>query len=307
MLSRVAARLYWMSRYLERVENTARLVAVYGELLLDLPSEAGIDWSVPLRIMSLEEAYQQNAASENKLHFLLAGRNNPASLFAALEMARENTRTTRDVVPSEAWQAINELHLYAVKQIPALVRNPGSKIPAEIVGRCHEITGILVGTMSHGPAYHFVSLGRSLERADMTSRMIDVAADTLMRERPELQHHRNTIWRAVLRALSAYQMYQQYVRRRIEGKDVVTFLIQDRAFPRSIASSLMHLEHAVTALPRSGEVTRQLEALDQRVAAINAQEMGYEAIHVCMDELQQELARLSSLFYEIWLDPMWSE
>jgi uncharacterized alpha-E superfamily protein len=307
MLSRVAARLYWMSRYLERVENTARLVAVYGELLLDLPSEAGLDWSVPLRIMSLDDAYLEHAEGEDKLGFLLAGKKNPASLFAALELARENTRTTRDVVPSEAWQAINELHLFAVKQLPVLVRNPGSKIPLEIVGRCHQITGILAGTMSHGPAYQFVCLGRSLERADMTSRIIDVAADTLMRDRAELLHHRNTIWRGVLRALSAYQMYQQYVRRRIDGPDVVKFLILDRAFPRSIASSLLHLGHAVAALPRSGGVITELEQLATQMDELEPQSMGYEAIHVFVDDLQKELARLSDLFYEIWLDPLWAE
>ncbi len=307
MLSRVAARLYWMSRYLERVENTARLVAVYGEMLLDLPTEAGLDWSVPLRIMSLDEAYEQVAGNEDKLSFLVAGENNPASLFAALEMARENSRTTRDVVPSEAWQAINELHLYAVKQLPALAKNPGSKVPAEIVSRCHEITGILAGTMSHGPAYQFVSIGRSLERADMTSRIIDVAADTLMRDRTELVHYRNTIWRGVLRALSAYQMYQQYVRRRIDGPDVVKFLIQDRAFPRSIASSLLHLEHAVEALPRSGAAAKQLGQLGQRVMELQPYIMGYEAIHVFVDELQKELAGLNDLFYEIWLNPLWAE
>jgi uncharacterized alpha-E superfamily protein len=180
-------------------------------------------------------------------------------------------------------------------------------VPAEIVSRCHEITGILAGTMSHGPAYHFVAIGRSLERADMTSRIIDVAADTLMRDRAELVHHRNTIWRGVLRALSAYQMYQQYVRRRIDGPDVVKFLIQDRAFPRSIASSLLHLEHAVEALPRSGAVVEQLGQLGQRVVGLQPHIMGYEAIHVFVDELQKELAGLNDLFYEIWLNPLWAE
>jgi uncharacterized alpha-E superfamily protein len=289
------------------VENTARLAAVYGELLLDLPSEVQLDWSVPLRIMSLDEAYRTHAEGEDMLGFLLAGKDNPASLFAALEMVRENTRTTRDVVPSEAWQAINELHLYAVKQLPTLVRNPGSKIPLEIVGRCHEITGILVGTMSHGPAYQFVILGRSLERADMTSRMIDVAADTLMSGRTELQHHRNTLWRAVLRALSAYQMYQQYVRRRIDGPDVVKFLFQDPTFPRSVAASLNHLEHAIETLPRSDEAARQLTELRERLANIQVDRMDYESIHVFVDELQKELAKLNDLFYETWLDPMWAE
>ena len=82
--------------------------------------------------------------------------------------------------------------------------------------------------MSHGPAYQFVRLGRSLERADMTSRMIDVAAAIMMTGREGLEHHDTTIWRAVLRSLSAYQMYRQYVRRRITAVDVLRFLLHDR-------------------------------------------------------------------------------
>jgi len=285
--------MYWMGRYLERVENTARLVAVYSELLLDLPAEAGLDWPVALQILGQQEAWKRAGDDEDALAFLLASENNPASLRAVLAQARENARTTRDVVPSEAWRAINELHLVAAARLPARNWRPGSRIPGDIVRRCHEITGILEGTMSHGPAYRFVCLGRALERADMTSRIIDVAAAVLMAGRPELDRHDNAIWQGVLRALSAYQMYRQYVRRRVEG---LGLRLGPRAYGIERIDELLHArEPAVRIL-----LKRLLDRLDQlQRDAIDA-----ATVHRFVDDLQLELATLHDVIFETWLNPM---
>jgi len=293
-----------MSRYLERVENAARLVTVYSELLLDLPKEAALDWSVALNILGMDEAYRNTGGSEDELTFLLTNEHNVASVLSSLNFARENARTTRDIVPSEAWRAINELHLFAVDKLPLVTSGPNARVPDEIVGRCHEITGILEGTMSHGPAYQFVRLGRSLERADMTSRIIDVAAATLMSGRDGLRLYDSTIWRAVLRALSAYQMYRQYVRRRILGPDVFAFLLRDREFPRSVAHCVTVLEQALHVLPRCGETLTQLESLRDHLDGIDLQDVEHEAVHQFVDELQLELAALHDAIFETWLNPM---
>jgi uncharacterized alpha-E superfamily protein len=304
MLSRVADRIYWMSRYLERVENAARLVAVYSELLLDLPEETGLDWSLPLQILGMDNAYVHSDRKEGELSFLLASEDNVASVRSSLNFARENARTTRDIVPSEAWRAINELHLYAVKSLPGMIRRPSSVVPAEIVGRCQEITGILEGTMSRGPAYWFVRLGRTLERADMGSRIIDVAAAILLEGRDELHLHDSTVWRAVLRAQSAYQMYRQYVRRRILGPDVLRFLLRDADFPRSITHCVTVLEEALLKLPRSKKAQDQMAALKHRVDGVDLQTMDPAVVHRFADELQLDLASLHNAIFETWLNPM---
>lgn len=304
MLSRVAARIYWMCRYLERAENTARLVSVYSPLLLDLPAEAGLDWETPLEILGLGDAYRQAGTEEDKLQYLLAGRSNHASLLASLTQARENARNTRAIVPSEAWQAINELHLFAGEVLPTLSQRPGSDKAADIVRRCHEITGILEGGMSHGPAYQFVRVGRSLERADMTSRMIDVAAAIMMTGREELQHHGNTIWRAVLRALTAYQMYRQHVRRRVTGEDVVRFLMLDNDFPRSVTHCVAQLDSAVAALPRHQDARRLLADLQAGLAALDPGTLDHASVHHFVDELQLEFAALDRAVFETWLNPV---
>jgi len=304
MLSRVAERVYWMSRYLERVENAARLVAVYRELLLDLPEDAALDWSVPLNILGMDDDYRAVGTGEDMLSFLLTNQYNIASVLSSLNFARENARTTRDIVPSEAWRAINELHMFAADKLPMVAHVPNAQVPDEIVGRCHEITGILEGTMSHGPAYQFVRLGRSLERADMTSRIVDVAAAIMMSGRKELNLHDTTIWRAVLRALSAYQMYRQYVRRRILGPDVIAFLLHDRDFPRSVAHCVAVLEVALDALPQRDGALARLDSLHDHLRRIDLQVADHEALHVFIDELQLEFAALHGAIFETWLNPM---
>ena len=304
MLSRVAERIYWMARYLERAENTARLVAVYSELLLDLPAEAELDWGVPLEILGLGDAWARQPRQGGELEFLLCGPDNFASLLTSLHGARENARTTRDVMPSEAWQAVNEMHLYVERELPEAARRPGKGLPADIVRRCHEITGIIEGGMSHGPAYQFVRLGRSLERADMTSRLIDVAAAVMLTGRDELQHYSNTIWRGVLRALSAYQMYRQYVRRRIQGEDVVAFLLVDGQFPRSVMHCVACLDDAAAALPRHDATRGEVAVLKRELASQDLQLINYERVHRLVDDLQIEFASLNDTIFETWLNPV---
>jgi len=303
MLSRVAERIYWMSRYLERVENTARLVGVYSELLLDLPEEAGLDWSLVLEILGAE-ATSQAYPDVDEFEFLVSHPGNPCSLLSSLAMARENARTTRELLPTEAWQTINELHLYARERLRELVRGQGARVPAEIVSQCHQITGILHGTMSHGAAYQFVRLGRSLERADMTTRMIDVAAAIMMAGREELRHYGNGIWRAVLRALSAFQMYRQYVRRRITGEDVVGFLLLDQQFPRSVMFCVDQMEQAATPLPRCEAARAAVGQLRKSLERVDLESATHEAIHENIDELQLELGKLHAVIFETWLNPM---
>jgi len=304
MLSRVAERIYWMARYLERAENTARLVAVYSELLLDLPADAELDWSLPLEILGLGEAWARQSRPDGELEFLLSGPDNFASLLNSLHQARENARTTRDVMPSEAWQAVNEMHLFVERELPEAARRPGKGLPADIVRRCHEITGIIEGGMSHGPAYQFVRLGRSLERADMTSRLIDVAAAVMLTGRAELQHYSNTIWRGVLRALSAYQMYRQYVRRRILGEDVVGFLLLDNQFPRAVMHCVTCLDDAAATLPRKDATRRAVAVLKDELTSLDLQAINYERVHRLVDDLQIELASLNNTIFETWLNPI---
>ena len=304
MLSRVAERLYWMARYLERVENTARLVGVFGELQLDLPEETGLDWSLPLTMLGQKEAFKAASGDEDELHFLLSSQDNPASLLNALRSARENARTTRDLVPTEAWRTINELYLNSRKRLKEMANRPSSGYGADIIDRCHTITGILDGTMSHGAAFQFVRLGRSLERADMTSRMIEVAAAIMMTGREELRHQDNSVWRAILRALSAYQAYRQYMRRRIAGPQVVAFLLLDELFPRAVMHCVQVLDTAVSQLPRSETARAGIAALKARLESVDVENLDHPAVKRYVDDLQRDFASIGGIVFDTWLNPM---
>ncbi len=304
LLSRVAERIYWTGRYLERVENSARLLNVYGNLLLDLPTEAGLGWQHLIDITDSEALFAAHVAQpseENTVAFLVADLDNPGSILSSLTQARENIRTSRDIVPTEAWRCVNELHLYAKAHLTAGVSpRRRHETLTTLVERCQQITGLLAGTMSHGTAYQFLRLGRNVERADMTSRVLDVAAATLLSGRGELVRFDNTLWMTVLKSLSAYQMYRQQVRRRIIGADVIAFLVHDDEFPRALTHCLAELPPALTSLPRAEQCQAAVKALRHKVAQLDMESVAHHELHAWIDEFQLGLAALHNQISASW-------
>ncbi|MDH3201367.1 MAG: alpha-E domain-containing protein [Myxococcales bacterium] len=304
MLSRVAERTYWAGRYLERAENTARLVNTYGSLLLDLPAQAGVRWSQVLQIVAAEEAFAarySGSAEKDVLEFLLADADNPGSIVSSLSSARENFRTSREVIPREGWERINELYLMGQRDLPRAVgQRRRFETLADCVSRCQQITGLLSGTMSHGDAYRFLRMGNYLERADMTSRVVDVAAATLARDDPTLARYENTLWMTVLRSLSAYQMYRQYVRRRIAADEVVGFLLADAQFPRSVAHALDALRRSVEAIARGEASLGVLDELQSQISIKRGSHMTGAELHNYIDQLQQGFGKVHTAISAEW-------
>jgi uncharacterized alpha-E superfamily protein len=304
MLSRVAERMYWGARHLERAENTARLVRVYDAALLDLPGEAGVGWPLLVDICDARAAFTARypkGSDRETLKFLIADPLNPSSIMGSLGQARENFRTTRDLCPTEAWRGVNELYLYGKDALPKIASpRRRHEVLSGIVQRVQQLTGLLHGTMSHGPAYNFIRIGRNLERADMTTRIIDMAAATLLGTRGAEAPLENTLWMAVLKSLSGYQMYRQYVRRRIRDEDVIRFLLNDALFPRAVAHCLQELVTAMLTLPNSeapaADVLRLQRVIDaQQVAPIEA-----SALRRLMDDLQREFAGIHEHISAEW-------
>lgn len=304
MLSRVAERTYWLARYLERAENAARLVDVYSTLLLDLPAATNLDWRVVLEITGNTESFAasgHSATDRDMLEFMLADATNPNSLLSSLRQARENARTTRDIVPAEGWRAVNELYLAAVDGLPrAISPRHRATVLADVVQRAQHVTGLLAGTMSHGTAYQFLRLGRNLERADMTTRMIDIALALRVTASEALQRRENTLWISVLRSLSAYQMYRQYVRRRVKGDDVMEFLLTDREFPRSVAHCLHEALAALASLPRADVAVTQARLCLDHLAGVQVREADPSTVRNLLDQLQIEIAGISDGLASTW-------
>jgi uncharacterized alpha-E superfamily protein len=304
VLSRVAERMYWGARYLERAENTARLVRVYDAALLDLPDDAGVGWPLLVDICGARELFDQRhpkSGDRETLKFLISDPDSPSSIVASLGQARENFRTTRDLCPSEAWRSVNELYLYGRKSLPKMASpRRRHEVLSGVVQRTQQLSGLLAGTMSHGDAYNFIRLGRNLERADMTTRIIDIAAATLLGARAAETGLDNTLWMAVLKSLSGYQMYRQYVRRRIRAEDVIRFLLHDPLFPRAVAHCLADLESSMLKLPNHEVPLRAVLRLRRIVDSQPPQAVEEAALRRLMDDLQLELAGVHEQLSAAW-------
>ena len=304
MLSRAAERVYWLGRYLERAEGTARIVQQYTQMLLDLPAASGVDWTELPRIFGVTTSVAPEPGQRVEhavIEGLLSRADSPASLRYSLAAARENLRNTRDLLPIEVWESINELHAYAVRQLGAATTGEDRyEVLSECIGRCQQINGALTGTMSHRSPLHFLRLGQNIERADMTTRVIDVAANYLSDSDPALQRFSSTLWTNTLRALSAFQMYRQYAQIAVSGPAVIRFLANDGAFPRAVRRSVDEAATSASRLPNGGTVVACLAEVTTALDDMDIDAMDAAAVSDAMDGLQRDLARAHQHVAQTW-------
>lgn len=312
MLSRVAERIYWQARYLERAENTARLLSVFSTLLLDLPPNTKLGWRSLVEITGTVEEFDKKYKSANErnvMRFLLL--DSISSLVRTLENTRENARTTREIMPLEAFEQINDLYHYAKDYGAASVSGASrNKFLEEVISNCHEISGLMAGSMSRGAAYSFVRLGRSLERADMVTRVIDVGSGNLLPDIDAVKKrvvsnepYENTLWMNILRSLTAYQMYRQHVRHRVNGEDVVRFLLQDENFPRAAAHALTTISKVLKNLPNNARAMRQVTTTLRVVEKGNIGTLLEAGLFQYIDDLQIEIAKIHTNIAGTWFLP----
>ncbi|MGD8559605.1 MAG: alpha-E domain-containing protein, partial [Gammaproteobacteria bacterium] len=296
MLSRVAERAYWMARYAERAENTARIINVYSNLLLDLPRITAIGWHSLVEITGNKQLYRElynENLERNIMKFLLADTRNPGSLLNSLGYARENARTIRGVIPRDGWEHLNKLYLGAQSELPtSLSRRKRYEYLANLIGNIQQLTGLLAGTMSHNAGYHFVRIGRNLERTDMTSRIIDtISVDTFIDEDQEkLAPYNHILWMNVLKSLSAYQSYRQEVQMAISRDNVLKFVLQNRDFPRTILHCLYEIQNSTQKLPRHLKPIRFLNQSIKRISATDASTLNSKQLHRLMDKIQVDVS-----------------
>ena len=318
MLSRVAERVYWLGRYLERIENSARMIGVYGNVLLDLPRPAKLIWESLLATTGSTELFAERysrADERNVVKFYLADKTNPTSILMSVTQARENARTVREIVPSNTWEGINDLHLYLLDHLDAgLARRGRDEFLTHVINACQFIIGGLDSTMSRDAAYQFLSAGRYIERADMTSRIVDVGLANVFPwvswmhggEVPDGSQspYESVLWMSVLRSLSALQMYRRLVPERVRADEVVTFLLQDRYFPRAVAHCIHAVQESLDALPNDElAVAAALSALrhvrDADIDAILAR----ERLHEFIDGLQVDFGAVHDAIEQTWFLP----
>ena len=306
MLSRVAENLYWMARYLERAENTARLINSTTQTVLDLPRRASFGWDGLLRIARLDALYGQYYETANEddiMRFLIADERNPSSIVSCIHYARENTRTFREVLPMEIWERINSLHLYAQKNAALALQGRGKRYEVlnGIVERRQSVIGLLVGSMSQDVAYQFIKLGRNIERADMTTRIVDVnSAVRLPDDAPGVEALRERLWMNTLNALSAYQMYRQHVGVHVTGPEVVRYLLTDAHFPRTLQHCLAEIESCLTVLTNYKVPMGVARMAWRRLEGLQYEHLGTD-LHEQLDHLQSDLGALHEAITQQYL------
>lgn len=308
MLSRVADAVYWMSRYFERAENTARVIGVNHLLTLDGPDESEIDWEALVRTLGDHTTFASRygqATKEGVLRFLAFDPKAQGSVVSSLACARENARTVREIISSEMWEQVNETYLLAVEasRDPAAAQSPFDFLDS--VKKASQLfVGITYLTMTHNEAWHFARLGRLLERADMTSRILDVKHKLLTPDPTAMGAPYDDIsWGALLRSASGLEMYRKR-HGQIMPSQVVSFLLFDQKFPRSVRYCLRKGErslHAITGRPLGTSASTaedRMTALVTRVERTDVGEVLSRGLHVWLDELQRSCSDVGVAIHE---------
>lgn len=316
MLSRVADSIYWLNRYIERAENVARFVDVNLNLILDSPTIMAQQWQ-PLVVTAgdlplFQERYG-DANAENVIQFLTFDSNYPNSILSCLRSARENARSIREVISREMWEQVNAFYFMVKEADPEQPLSALHEFFTSVKMSSHLFAGVMDATMTHNEGWHFGQIGRLLERADKTARILDVKYFILL---PSVKDVGSTLdeiqWMALLKSASAYEMYRKRGQHRITPKGVAKFLILDQEFPRSIQFCLLQTErslHQITGTPTgtwTNPVERALGRLRSELDYLTIEEIIQSGLHEFLDHLQQQMNGVGDKIFETFfaLDPV---
>ncbi len=312
MLSRVADSVYWMSRYFERAENVARFISVNLNLSLDMPDERGEQWWPMVATTGDDQAYLSkygDYARDNVIQFLTFDETHPNSILSCLFKSRENARSVREVISAEMWEHVNRFYLMVRDSgdLTSVLDNP-YEFFANITASGQQFQGVTDATMTHGEGWHFCRLGRMLERAEKTSRILDVKYFILLPHPHDVGTPLDDIqWLALLRSASALEMYRQRYGP-ITPKDVVQFLVLDKEFPRAVlhcltkANQSLHVISGTVPGSFSNLPEQQLGQLRAELAYANAAEVISVGLHEFVDDLQARLNRVGRSVYDTFFE-----
>ncbi len=308
MLSRVAETIHWMNRYIERAEDYARFMDVNFNLSLEMPRELSEQWK-PLVVTTgdwdLYESLYKNAEKSKVIYFLGFDAENPNSILSCLVKARENARAIRPEITIEVWEQINNLY-YTVKEGVEKKRwkeNDPRNFFSEVKESCQLLYGIFDSTISKNEGWHFGKIGQLIERADKTSRVLDVKYHMLLPTPEAVGSPFDLIqWSALLKSVSAYDMYRKKYGK-LNPQNISEFLVFDKDFPRSMLSCLVGAEqslHAISAKETrySNSAEKQLGILKSQLEYADINDVFRIGLHEYLDDFQQKLNGVSVGIFE---------
>lgn len=307
MLSSVADAIYWMGRYVERAENYARLLDVNFNLALELPPDFDTQWKPLVAItgdLPLYSASHSKVEKNEVIYFMGFDPQNPNSIYNSICKARENARAIRPEITREVWEQINALY-YHVRE-GAAKKQWKKKDPRnyflEIKKGCQLLYGIFDSTISRTEGWHFGKIGQLIERADKTSRVLDVKYHMLLPSAKEVGSPLDLVqWASLLKSVSAYDMYRKK-RGKLFPSLIAEFLLLDKEFPRSILSCLTQAEismHRLTgnAIGYSNAAEKIIGKVKSRLEYTDIEEVFNTGLHEYLDNLQLELNEVSDTVY----------
>ena len=307
MLSRVADSLYWINRYVERAENLSRFVEVSEAMALDCPPGSAEPWQ-PLIDASgdrdlFDQLYPSGGGPDQVVEFLVKAEDNPSSIVNCIALARENARQIRDVITTEMWEQINDLY-WTLLESDSFWHQPPQEQLREIRRGCQLFYGITDATLSRDLSWQFSRLGRLIERADKTTRILDVKYFLLLPSPEEVGGVLDELqWISLLRSAGAYQMFRQSQQGVITPRAVAAFLLLDRNFPRSVRYCLERIDETLQVVAAGAAAGKPdpLECLSgltrARWSYTGIDELVTGGLHESIDALQQDLNNLHELIH----------
>lgn len=299
MLARHAENLFWTGRYVERAEDTARMLDVtYHGLLETAPFEAERAWRDLLTVMRLDVPFDArgwavDAVSVNE--FLVLDDDNPGSIVAAVARVRENVRSVRELVTIEFWEAVNRFHLeLRSRNLRADLELQPYLLYALVKHRCQHIAGVASETMPRDDGWRFLQLGWMLERAEMTCRLLDVRYPARAATSSSQDFH---AWTSTLKSASGLEAYRRAYRSSMDEKDVIDFLLLSRSFPRSVLFCLNKADHDLGVLGARFEELSRPQRLLGRIRAdleyTDIDEVLDDGLPAFLERLQRSVRRLA--------------
>ncbi len=313
LLARYAEGLFWMARYLERVENLARLIDVTQTF--ESPGREAESWFAMIRINADEDGFAKSGldlTADNVKRYYLLDRTNPTGIPASLDAARTNARTLRPLISTEMWMQMNVFHreMLSIEE-HQLQGDQLSRLCARIKDGVQAHTGITEGTFYRDQGWDFYQLGRHIERADQTTRLLDIRYHLLVPGgAAEAKQAELTQWGGVLRGAAGYHAFRRIAPPGFTPADVVGFLLHNTSFPRSVALCIEQMEHHLSQLRRRYSLRGTVAALE-RVEELRAGLIGrpidsiiQDGLHLFLDGVQRDLillaAEIGTAFFRDW-------
>ncbi len=302
MLARLAENLFWAGRYAERAEDTARMVDVtYHGLLESPPAEVRLAWVQLLEVLHLDEAYARlhdDVDPAAIIRFLVSDESNPGSVMASVTNARENVRSVRELVSTELWEATNGLYLQLKSRDLAADLAQPYDLFREVKRGGQLITGVATETMPRDDGWRFMTLGRMLERCEMTCRLLSIRYTALVESAASTAFHH---WVAVLKSVSAFEAFRKSYRSSMDPRDVVEFLLLSPVFPRSVLFCLQAGEAQLERLSGGsvgGTARRRLGRVRAAIEYRNVDELLDEGLQDALEQVQVEVLEVAAAVRE---------